>query len=467
MMFCSNCGTQLPDGAKFCIHCGSQIQSNAVPKNPAPQQTAPAPPRVDPPKPAPQPQAQPRPQQPVNNPVPPQQPMRSPVPPQQPMYQQPMYQQPMYQQPAYGGAPPKAKKKGSPLVPILIVVIVLGLIAAIVTPLVLFKAFKKSRGGADTPFGKLCDTTQLGVRSYSYARMLTEQLLETDLATADPEKMDQLFEECLSAWDAVGQVSDSMGSLSAQVAEHPSDKSRSASTVLTAIAADGTNSLAVTLNESESAERCQVLSSQMRADADSCADHVRQLRAIYNGRSTSLSDWDEMTGRTSLCFKTVVFFAGEITDGDGTVVSENGPRSIRTLSTREKNQPLTVDGADVVVDVNPLGSVFVIGGSNTVNMNYEELEPYLSSNSTAISVSNNTASVTSEGSRSTRHRCPPGSSSAVRAPSPSPAATSMNLPRRIRPSSLRATPVQPAMSLRAAPSAVCSRRAVPPIRSIR
>ncbi len=388
MMFCSNCGTQLPDGAKFCFNCGSQILSNTAPKAPAPQQTAPsqpAPPRVNPPQPTPQAPPQPQPQQPMYN-----------QPPQQQRYNQPppqkMYNQPMYRQPAYGGAPPKAKKKGSPLVPILIVVIVLGLIAAIVTPLVIFKVLKK-QNSSDSTFGKLCDTTRLGVRSYSYARMLTEQLLETDLATADPQKMDKLFDECLSAWDAVGQVSDAMGTLSAKVTERPSDGSKSASAVITAIAADGSSTLAVTLNESESAERCQILSSQMAEDANSCTNYIQQLRALYHGRSTSLSDWNQLTESTVLCFNTIVFFAGEITDGDGTAVSENGMRSIRTLTTSGKNQPLTVDGADVVVDVNSLGSVFVIGGSNTVNMNYEELEPYLSSNSTAISVSNNTADV--------------------------------------------------------------------------
>ncbi len=34
-MFCSNCGTQLPDGTKFCNNCGSQ---QAVAANPAPSQ---------------------------------------------------------------------------------------------------------------------------------------------------------------------------------------------------------------------------------------------------------------------------------------------------------------------------------------------------------------------------------------------------------------------------------------------
>ena len=52
-MFCTNCGTQLPDGSRFCSNCG------------APQAAAPA----------------------------------------QPTYQQPAYQQPVYQQPAYPQQP--------------------------------------------------------------------------------------------------------------------------------------------------------------------------------------------------------------------------------------------------------------------------------------------------------------------------------------------------------------------------
>ena len=52
-MFCMNCGTQLPDGSRFCSSCGAPQQADAAPTF------------------------------------------------QQPAYQQPVYQQPAYQQPAY------------------------------------------------------------------------------------------------------------------------------------------------------------------------------------------------------------------------------------------------------------------------------------------------------------------------------------------------------------------------------
>lgn len=76
-MFCSNCGSQVPDGQAFCSNCGANVAG-----------------------------AQAQPQQPQQNYYQqPQQPQYQQ--PQQPMYQQPQqptYQQPMYQQPqqAYG-----------------------------------------------------------------------------------------------------------------------------------------------------------------------------------------------------------------------------------------------------------------------------------------------------------------------------------------------------------------------------
>ena len=67
-MFCTNCGAQQPEGAKFCEFCGTPVGA-AQPVQP--EQSA---------QPAPE----------VNNQQPPQQP---------PVYQQPVYQQPVYAQP--------------------------------------------------------------------------------------------------------------------------------------------------------------------------------------------------------------------------------------------------------------------------------------------------------------------------------------------------------------------------------
>lgn len=57
-MFCPNCGTQLPDDAKFCGQCGTSIP-NAVQPPEAPAQTAPA-----------EPAAEPQPSAPIPGPVP-------------------------------------------------------------------------------------------------------------------------------------------------------------------------------------------------------------------------------------------------------------------------------------------------------------------------------------------------------------------------------------------------------------
>lgn len=67
-MFCSNCGNQIPDGARFCGKCGTPVEM--------PQQQQPV---------QPQPEAQPQAQ----------------VQSEQPVYQQPVYQQPIYQQQTY------------------------------------------------------------------------------------------------------------------------------------------------------------------------------------------------------------------------------------------------------------------------------------------------------------------------------------------------------------------------------
>ena len=92
-MICRNCGSELPNGSKFCTNCGARTEE-------APQQ--------------PQYQA-PQYQQPQY---------------QAPQYQQPQYQAPQYQQPQYQPVcQPPVKKKASPLPIILAAVAVVVLIA--------------------------------------------------------------------------------------------------------------------------------------------------------------------------------------------------------------------------------------------------------------------------------------------------------------------------------------------------
>ena len=87
-MFCTKCGSQLEDGAKFCTNCGAQTRFAQVPKPDAPPQAAPV---VAAPA-QPQQPAQPQWQQPAQPQQPAQQPWQQPAQPQQP--QQPQWQQP-------------------------------------------------------------------------------------------------------------------------------------------------------------------------------------------------------------------------------------------------------------------------------------------------------------------------------------------------------------------------------------
>lgn len=87
MSFCTSCGSQIPDNAKFCINCGAPAPQAATMDRSIPK-----------PEPAPQTNyvndfrqqqyQQPQPQYAYQQP--------------QPQYQQPQYQQPQYQQPQYG-----------------------------------------------------------------------------------------------------------------------------------------------------------------------------------------------------------------------------------------------------------------------------------------------------------------------------------------------------------------------------
>ena len=77
-MFCSNCGTQLPDGAGFCSNCGTALNAAPVEVTPVAEVSVEAP---------------------VAEPVAPAAPVSENV--YAPTYQSPTYQAPTYQAPAY------------------------------------------------------------------------------------------------------------------------------------------------------------------------------------------------------------------------------------------------------------------------------------------------------------------------------------------------------------------------------
>ena len=57
-MFCTNCGSQMPETANFCVTCGSRLNAPAAPPQaPPPPQAYAAPPQPAPQAPAPPPQA--------------------------------------------------------------------------------------------------------------------------------------------------------------------------------------------------------------------------------------------------------------------------------------------------------------------------------------------------------------------------------------------------------------------------
>ena len=78
--------------------------------------------------------------------------------------------------------------------------------------------------GIDGDFDDLCEMTSLGTQSYVYARMLTEQLLETDLATADPQYVADLLDECEEAWKSTEKVADNMIKMSEKLSSNRQHK---------------------------------------------------------------------------------------------------------------------------------------------------------------------------------------------------------------------------------------------------
>ena len=235
-------------------------------------------------------------------------------------------------------------------------------------------------------FDKLCDMTSLGSQSYLYARVLTEELLETDLATADPDEVDALFRECLSAWKAAETVSDRMCTMSEELSEDKglgkikggSDAKKGFSLFGAAVSAEGEEQsqlISQTMTATESVARVSYLGTQLRTDAQRGYQSVQTLQGIYNGRSTSVTSWQSAVESTSSAFATQVYISGEITSGRTTMITHRA-HSVRTLSSTVKAGSLSVGGTDILVDVGSTHSAIVYGTGEGVTMNSGDFADY-------------------------------------------------------------------------------------------
>jgi len=417
-MFCNQCGKQLPDGTQFCNYCGNNLsQRNAAagdsPAEP-PQQSVQQP--VQQPMQHPQ-QPYQQPQQPYQQPV--EQPYQQPMgqqPYQQPMgqqpYQQPMdqqYQQPMQQGYGYGQPMPQGQpaRQGGGLsailkkkwVPVVAVVLVLALVVGFLHPFGIGKGKGGEGGGkkeskVEQTYEALCSLTSLGTQSYLYARLLTEQLIATDLATSDPDTVDKLFAECLDAWDATGTVTAQIGSLAekltamsdlANLNGNKTDKAAISLFPLANAANENTQAkkMARTLSAEDSIERCSQLGTQLDADVRTAVANLHRMQQAYNGRNTSISDWNDAASTTAEGFNAVVFVSGEITE-DADTIPTCEAHSVHSLSNSMKEGGLVLENTDIVVDVSQNGATIVMGQNNGVSMNLDDLQDNLPSGSSSV-----------------------------------------------------------------------------------
>ncbi|MGN0692378.1 MAG: hypothetical protein ACI4K7_08525, partial [Oscillospiraceae bacterium] len=188
--------------------------------------------------------------------------------------------------------------------------------------------------GIDGDFDDLCEMTSLGTQSYVYARMLTEQLLETDLATADSKYVADLLDECEEAWKSTEKVADNMTKMSDKLSSNrklDSIKGNTASMTavyflpedicfpfgITAYAYedDFMGSVSETASPSESVLQCSTLAVQFAEDSQAGYNAVSSLRSVYSGRTTSVNAWNGAVASASSSFSVEMFVSGEITSG--------------------------------------------------------------------------------------------------------------------------------------------------------
>ena len=260
-----------------------------------------------------------------------------------------------YSQP-YGERQPKKKFPVVPLIALLLV--------AVVAVQLIFHPFGGGKNRTEEAFNRLCEMTSLGTQSYLYSRILTEQLLETDITTADPAKVNELFDRCLAAWEATGKAAGQMDSMARSVAKMKGLKSiggAAAKSVRTGTDASGQDAIGETLDAEMSVTRCGQLAYQYSGDVTSCMTRVRELRQVYNGRGTSMAEWNSRVEVTAASCTTVVFLSGEVTEGGTTLLNNGEPHSLRTISHDIKRGSLAVQNTDVLVDVGDSGATIVMG----------------------------------------------------------------------------------------------------------
>ena len=288
-----------------------------------------------------------------------------------------------YSQP-YGERQPKKKFPVVPLIALLLV--------AVVAVQLIFHPFGGGKNKAEEAFGKLCQMTSLGTESYLYARILTEQLLETDIMTADPAKVNALFDQCLSAWEAAGKAAGQMSKMAQSVSKMSGLKSvggAASKSVLGSSNANATGQEAITqtLSAEESVVRCTWLAGQFSGDMESCTARVRELRNVYNGRGTSVEEWNNHVSYTATSCTTVVFLSGQVTEGETTLLNNGEPHSLRTISHDIKRGSIALQNTNVLVDVGETSAAIVMGSNDTVTVNQRDIADSLpNGNSSVISL---------------------------------------------------------------------------------
>ena len=348
-MFCRNCGAQVEQGVKFCGSCGSPVQDVQVPQE---VQT----------------------------------------------YVQPRQDAPEKKKEAKTSKKAKASKGGRKKVIIPVVAVVTAL--AIGGGTFLFLRLKNNK--AKKAYEDLCDMTTLGTESYLYARVLTERILETDLATADPEMMESLFDECIAAWEATDEVASDMAQMADELQSSrdmaalrlESDSRSVLRRVLfgrTVNAARHGDDPGEVMTPQESLEQCITLSEQISEDTQIGVEQIESLQRIYEGVTTDYTEWNEQVEITSASFGNVVFLSGEVINGVDTQTLNGEPRSVYQISTEPKPGQTTVSNTNVLVDVSTSGSTFVMSSGNTVTVNPDDVN--ISRSGSTISMCTHTSTV--------------------------------------------------------------------------
>ncbi len=348
-MFCKNCGATIEDGAKFCESCGAEVIFDTPAKSA--------------PDPTPSPEKKKK-----------------------------------------DKAARKASKTGESkkkialiAIPAAAVVVILSIVGGIIF---MNTNTKTRKAKVKDYYGDLCDMTSLTAQSYLYARVLTERLLETDLATADPEETEALFNECLAAWEATGKVSEDLADMAEDLEDSDDIKALSASNAgsfwrdlifgRTLYAADSDDPSDIMTPE-ESIGQCTILSEHVTRDVTVAETKIEQLQGIYNGTSTDYEEWYTVVEQTSVCFSNTVILSGGVIDGDSTYTLNGEPRSLHQISTEPKPGTTTIENTDILVDVSSSSSTFVMSSTNSITISEEEMNSYTTSGSSTISISTHTS----------------------------------------------------------------------------